>query len=231
MALQDSVGTIKGVGEKTEACFAKMGIYTKQDLLLHYPREYDFYGPVKRISELGEGEIAAVEASVSGGLAVKPGKRMKITACEVSDGTGVMNLTWFNMPFLRSYLRKGTHYIFRGKVLKKSGSFRMEQPKILTREEYFKKSRILQPIYPLTAGATNLMLQKAIRQALADLTADFDYLPAAFRREHDLEGLKGAVEEIHFPKNFETVAEARRRLVFDEFFLFLLSVRDRKSVV
>lgn len=229
MALGDSVGTIKGVGEKTEKLFAKLGIFTKQDLLLHYPREYEVYGPIQAIAQLREGETAAVEAAVSGGVAVKPGKRMKITACEVSDGTGVMNLTWFNMPFLRSYLKTGRHYIFRGRVTKKAGSFRMEQPKLLTREEYIKKSRILQPVYPLTAGVTNLMLQKAIRQAAADLTAAFDYLPPGFRRAHGLMGLAAAVEEIHFPKNFDTVKEARQRLVFDEFFLFLLSVRRMRE--
>lgn len=229
MALQDSVSQIKGVGEKTEKLFAKMGIYTKQDLLLHYPRNYDQFGPVQRIADLKEGEVAAVEAAVSGGVAVKPGKFKKITACEVGDGTGIMNLTWFNMPFLRSYLKKGVHYIFRGQVSRKFGSFRMEQPKIYTREEYYKKSRILQPVYPLTAGVTSLTLSKAIRQVLPELTAAMDYLPPTFRKEHDLTGLKAAVEEIHFPKNYETMVEARKRLVFDEFFLFLLSVRRMKE--
>lgn len=183
MALWDSVSTIKGVGEKTEKLFAKMGIYTKQDLLLHYPREYDRFGPVQTISELREGEVAAVEAALSGGVAVRPGRFHKVTACEVSDGTGVMNLTWFNMPFLRSYLKKGTHYIFRGKVTKKSGNYRMEQPKIYTKEEYYKKSRILQPVYPLTTGVTSLTLSKAIRQVLPELSASLDYLPASFRKE------------------------------------------------
>ena len=229
MALWDSVSTIKGVGEKTEKLFAKMGIYTKQDLLLHYPREYDRFGPVQAISELREGEVAAVEAALSGGVAVRPGRFHKVTACEVSDGTGVMNLTWFNMPFLRSYLKKGTHYIFRGKVSKKAGTYRMEQPKIYTKEEYFKKSRILQPVYPLTTGVTSLTLSKAIRQVLPELSASLDYLPASFRKEHGLVGLASAVEEIHFPKNYDTLVDARRRLVFDEFFLFLLSVRKLKE--
>ncbi len=225
MALEDSVSMIKGVGAKTEQLFAKMDIYTKQDLLLHYPRSYDQFGKIQPISALKEGEIAAVEASVSGGVAVREGIYRRITACEVSDGTGIMNVTWFNMPFLRSYLKNGKHYIFRGKVSKKSGSLRMEQPKLYTREEYAKKSRILQSVYPLTAGITSLTLSKAIRQVLPELSVSMDYLPAAFRREHQLVNLPSAIEEIHFPKNYDTMLEARRRLVFDEFFLFLLSVR------
>ena len=225
MALQDSVSAVKGVGKKTEVLFAKMDIYTKQDLLLHYPRSYDQFGSIQPISGLKEGEVAAIEAAISGGVAVREGTYRKVTACEVSDGTGIMNLTWFNMPFLRSYLKTGKHYIFRGKVSKKSGSLRMEQPKLYTREEYYQKSRILQPVYPLTAGITSLTLSKAIRQVLPELSVSMDYLPPAFRKGHQLINLPAAVEEIHFPKNYDTMLEARRRLVFDEFFLFLLSVR------
>ncbi len=118
MALEDSVSMIKGVGAKTEQLFAKMDIYTKQDLLLHYPRSYDQFGKIQPISALKEGEIAAVEASVSGGVAVREGIYRRITACEVSDGTGIMNVTWFNMPFLRSYLKNGKHYI-SGKGIQK----------------------------------------------------------------------------------------------------------------
>lgn len=229
MALQDSVSTIKGVGEKTEKLLVKLGIHTKQDLLLHYPRSYDQFGPIQRIQDVREGELAAVEAMLTGGVSVKPGRFRKVTTCEVSDGTGIMNLKWFNMPFLRSSLKKGTHYIFRGKVSRKGLTIRMEQPKIYSKEEYYRKSRQLQPVYPLTSGITSLSLGKAIRQVLPELNTSLDYLPAYFRKDHKFISLAGAVEEIHFPKNYDTLVEARRRLVFDEFFLFLLSVRKLKE--
>ena len=105
------------------------------------------------------------------------------------------------MPFLRSAIKPGVHYIFRGEVLRRSGTCRMEQPKIMTEEEYLKKQAALQPLYPLTKGLSTNVISKAVGGTLPELYSGIDYLSEGMRKEHGLMGLKGAIEEIHFPKS------------------------------
>ncbi|MCR4778006.1 MAG: ATP-dependent DNA helicase RecG [Lachnospiraceae bacterium] len=229
MSLNENISSVKGIGEKTEKLFNKLDIYTKSDLLKYFPKGYERFDEVKHIDEVTEGQVCAIYALLKGGVAVRSGRRLKITACEVTDGTGVMSLTWFNMPFLRSSLKQGVHYVFRGNVIKKNGSLKMEQPKIMSIEEYTLKQKVLQPIYPLTKGITSLMISKAEKNAIKELYAGLDYLEPKFRKEKDLMALKEAIEEIHFPKSDDIMLDARKRLVFDEFFLFLLAAKAEKS--
>ncbi|MBP5306322.1 MAG: ATP-dependent DNA helicase RecG [Lachnospiraceae bacterium] len=229
MSLNESISSVKGIGEKTEKLFNKLDIYTKSDLLKYFPKGYERFDEIRHIDEVIEGQVCAVYAMLKGGVAVRAGRRLKITACEITDGTGVMSLTWFNMPFLRSSLKQGVHYVFRGNVIKKNGSLKMEQPKIMSIEEYTLKQKVLQPVYPLTKGITSLMISKAEKNAIKELYSGVDYLESKFRKEKDLMALKDAIEEIHFPKSDEVMRDARKRLVFDEFFLFLLASKAERN--
>lgn len=229
MELTDRIGVVKGIGEKTEKLFAKLNIFTIEELLEHYPRGYESYGEILSIAQLKIGEIGVIEASLVAAPALRRVRSLTILTCRVRDGSGDIMLTWFNMPFLKNTLKPGVKYLFRGMISRKNGSLTMEQPQILTKEEYFNKKNLLQPIYPLTKGLTNHTVTKAVGQALKETDLTGDYLPYELRREHELMDRKAALKEIHFPKGEKTMLKARRRIVFDEFFLFSLAMNQLKT--
>lgn len=229
MKLTDPVRKIKGIGEKTEKDFHKLGIFTVWDVIQHYPRNYDMFEAPIPISEIAEGNTVSIEASIVSTAQAKQIRNLKIISCRVKDPTGFLNLSWFNMPFLMNKLRMGYHYIFRGKVVRKNGVLVIEQPGIYTREEYRIKMNVLQPVYSLTAGLTNNAISKAIKTVLGGLDLSKDYLPKRIIKEYNLMNHKSAISEIHFPKNRETMMDARGRLAFDEFFQFTLALQTLKE--
>lgn len=224
MLLTDSVRKIKGVGEKAEQCLNKMNIYNIADLLEHYPRDYDEFKPIQAISSVAEGEMAAVEGSLCARPQMKVRGRLKILSVMIQDESGTIPVTWFNMPFLRNQLKMGTHYILRGKVSKKKGRLVLDQPKIYTRQEFYRQVGKMRPIYPLTFGITNNAVTKAIETALPDIENLTEYLPAEVRKRQNLIGYKKALNQLHFPASRAEMREARKRLVFDEFFLYQLAL-------
>lgn len=229
MELSDSILKIKGIGEKAEKNFAKLNIYTVGDLLEHYPKNYDVYQPICPIRDLTEGEIQAVEGVLDGKPQLNNGKKYKVVTCVLSDGTGSLRLRWFNMPFLVKSLHMGIRYIFRGKILRKNGVLVLEQPQMLTKEQFYNNLQRLQPVYGLTAGVTNAAIRKAMDYAITNVDMGGEYLPTAIRKKYDLPEYKKAVKRIHFPENKEQMIEARRRIVFDEFFLFAMALSRLKK--
>lgn len=226
MQISDSIDSVKGIGEKTRALFEKLNVYTVGQLLTYYPRDYEtFSGPVP-VTSLKEGMTGVIEASVSKISETRTGGKMTILTCVATDPSGSITLTWFNQPYLKKSLNMGYRYIFRGKISKKGKQLRMEQPKLYKREEYQRLQNVLQPVYPLTKGLTNNMVSKSMKQALS-LAAELpEYIPSSIRRECGILKRKNTLEEIHFPKSRETMLEARRSLVFEEFFLFSVYLRD-----
>ena len=224
MVLEESITAIKGIGTKTAALLNKLGIYTKGDILKYFPRNYDKYDKIIPISSLKIGMIAVISAMPASYPILKRVGNKNILVCEVMDGSGKIELNWFNMPFIKSKLSKGVHSIFRGRVVKKGRFIQIVQPEILTEAEYRRKTEVLQPIYRLTKGITSNLLRKSIAEVLNEVTSGIDYLPREIKTEHSLIALKDALREIHFPKSNSTLLDARRRLVFDEFFLFALSI-------
>lgn len=229
MELENQITVIKGIGEKTQKNFAKLDIFTVRDLLEHYPRGYDVYNMWRPINTIKEGEIAAIEASVFRIPQIKKVKNLQIVTCQVKDNSGMIVLRWFNMPFLRNTLKLGTSFIFRGKISKKNGVLTMEHPQILTKEEYQNRIDIWQPIYALTAGLTNHTIAKAAQMAIHESDITEDYLPIEIRETYQLIDYKMAIQQIHFPKKKEDMIEARKRIVFDEFFLFTLALNQLKK--
>lgn len=224
MVLEESITAIKGIGTKTAALLNKLGIYTKGDILKYFPRNYDKYDKIIPISSLKIGMTAVISAMPASYPILKRVGNKNILVCEVTDGSGKIELNWFNMPFIKSKLSKGVHSIFRGRVVKKGRFIQIVQPEILTEAEYRRKTEVLQPIYRLTKGITSNLLRKFIAEVLNEVTSGIDYLPREIKTEHSLIALKDALREIHFPKSNSTLLDARRRLVFDEFFLFALSI-------
>jgi ATP-dependent DNA helicase RecG len=225
----DRINVIKGIGEKTERVFGKLGIYIVQELIEHYPRGYEEFEKPVPIASIEEGSTLAIEASICMTPMIKKVRNLQIVNVQVKDFSGVMSLTWFNMPFLQKTLRSGSHYIFRGKVNRKNSVLVMEQPGIYQRESYYKLWKVLQPLYPLTDGLTNAAVSKAVRQALSELQFAKDYIPKQVAKEHELMDRTKAIKEIHFPKDRDSLMKARARLVFDEFFLYALALRKLKE--
>lgn len=229
MQLSDSIREIKGIGEKSEKLFAKLGISTVEELLFFYPREYEIVENIRPINEVKEGHIVVVSGTLGSKPRLQYVRNLKIVSTFLRDASGQLEVTWFNMPFIMKTLRMGTRYIMRGRVINKNGRYRLQQPKLLSEEEYHKLLQKLQPVYPLTAGLTNHAVSKAVGSALKEVDLTGDYLPLEMRKKYDLILRKQAVHAIHFPKDKAEYMQARRRLVFEEFFFFALALHQMKQ--
>lgn len=234
MKITDKITTIKGVGEKAAQKFEKLGIYTVNDLLEHYPRDYEVFQMPIPIGQAREGEIVAIEASLNGIMESKKVRNLQILTCVVRDPSGQIKLTWFNQPFLKNTLKVANRYVFRGKVVRKGMQISIDQPKIYSIEEYRRLLNLLQPVYSLTDGLSNHAISKAVDIALASIDSVEEFIPKRILKENNLIARKNAIREVHFPKSRETMLEARKRLVFDEFFLFTLiltRIKENKHVL
>ena len=227
--MAQSLRTLKGIGEKTEKLFQKVGIYDTDDLLHYYPRNYDEYETPVDIAELKEGTVQAVSAAVCSGVYVNSVRGRQIISVNIADQSGKFPVVWFNLPYLKKTLRKGSWFVFRGRIVRKQGKLEMEHPEIFTPSAYEEILHNLQPIYGLTAGLSNKTVVKMVTQLLEDLPMQSEYLPEEFKERYGLADVNYAIKTIHFPKNKEELLVSRKRLVFDEFLLFILSVRRMKK--
>lgn len=224
------ISTLKGIGEKTEKIFQKAGIYTVGDLIRYFPRGYDVYEEPVPISELGEGKTMTVTGSVYGRIQVGGSPKMQITTVYLKDITGTLKVIWFRMPFLRNTLAKAGVITLRGRVIRKREGLVMEHPEVFCpASKYDLKQDTLQPVYPLVTGLTNHAVMKAVRQVLEDCDVGEGILPKDIAREYQLSDYRQAIYGIHFPKDKEEFYHARKRLVFEEFMLFILSLRMLKE--
>lgn len=221
---------IKGIGEKTEKLFEKLNIYTAGDLLRYYPRGYDVYEEPIPVSEVEEGKICTVTGAIFGRVQVAGNRRLPVTTLHVRDLTGTLKAVWFRMPFLRNTFAGGGAVTLRGRVVKKGRELVMEQPEIFyPPEKYEEKSGTLQPIYGLTKGLTNNGVSKAVGQVLKNLDLSREVLPEDLRMRYGLAEYNYALRGIHFPEDKEVYFHARKRLVFEEFLAFILSLRRLKD--
>lgn len=229
MKQTEDVRCIKGIGAKTAELLQKLDIYTVGDLLSYYPRSYDTYELPVPVGEVREGKMVTIEASVIKSADVTRYRNLQVLTCIVRDPSGTLKLTWYNQPYMKNQLTMGTRHLFRGRIVRKKGSLVMEQPEKYTREEYHRLLQVLQPVYGLTEGLHNKTLSKAVATALSCCEPEEDFIPARIAKAHNLIAHRYAVEEIHFPKSRETLDEARRRLVFEEFFRFMLLLSHYKE--
>lgn len=221
---------IKGIGEKTQKLYQKLNIRTAGELLSSYPRDYEIFEAPVRIGALTPGSTAAVYACVSGIPGEKKVRKLSILTLNVTDGSGSLQLTFFNMSFLKKTLRQGSFYVFRGTVQSRGSRLLMEQPRIYPYESYKEQTDRLLPRYCLTKGLTNQNFCRAVRSALEQYTFEEEYYPEWLSTRYRLQDIRTATEHIHFPKDREELCGARRRLVFDEFFSFLLQMRRNRSL-
>lgn len=224
---------LKGIGDKTARLLNKLSVYTAEDLVRLYPRSYDICGKPVLVSEIPEhtgDSLIAVDAVVARTPALKRVRNLQILTVTLRDEKGgLLKATWFNMPYLLGSLKPGYRYIFRGRPVFCNGDWVMEQPVLYTMEGYSSQIGIMQPIYPLTKGLSNKIVSKAMQQALDIKELVPELLPAELRRSNELAEINFAMRAIHFPKDMNDYEAARKRLVFDEFFFFMLNVRRMKE--
>nr|WP_305114590.1 ATP-dependent DNA helicase RecG [uncultured Acetatifactor sp.] len=221
---------LKGVGDKTRKLFEKLDIRTVGELLDACPRDYEMFKEPLKIQEAACGDVCAIHAAVSGIASERRIRRLSILHVNVADETGGLQLIFYNMPFLKKTLRPGGFYIFRGLVRSKAALKVMEQPKIFSMEDYRKLTDRLVPRYALTKGLTNQAVQKYVKQALSLYEFRSEYYEASFLDAYQLVSRREALETVHFPKDYDSLARARRRLVFDEFFEFLFLIRSSQRL-
>ena len=224
---------LKGIGDKTARLLNKLSVYTAEDLVRLYPRSYDICGKPVLVSEIPEhtgDSLIAVDAVVARTPALKRVRNLQILTVTLRDEKGgLLKATWFNMPYLLGSLKPGYRYIFRGRPVFRNGDWVMEQPVLYTMEGYSSQIGIMQPIYPLTRGLSNKIVSRAMQQALDIKELVPELLPAELRRSNELAEINFAMRAIHFPKDMNDYEAARKRLVFDEFFFFMLNVRRMKE--
>lgn len=226
---KSSIGKLKGIGEKTEALFLRIGVNTIEDLIRYYPRGYDIFEDPVPISQLEEGKTAAVTGAVFGRIQVSGNQRLQITTLYLKDLTGTLKVIWFRMPFLRNTLGKGGPITLRGRVVRKRDELVMEHPEIYyPSAKYEEKRHSMQPVYSLTAGLTNNAVIKAVKQALDCVSEKMNILPRKVEEKYGFPPFVQAVQTMHFPENKESFIRARERFAFEEFLIFILSLRRMK---
>lgn len=227
---RSEISELKGVGEKTTRLFHRIGVRTVGDLIRYYPRTYEVFEDPVCIGEVCEGRTCTVTGTVFGRIQVSGNRSMQVTTLWLKDLTGTLKVIWFRMPFLRTTLGKGGTLTLRGRVLRKKDGLVMEHPEIYyPSEKYEEKRNSMQPVYALTAGLTNNAVIKAVRQALPYADDRQDVLPAYLTRKFHFPPYSEAVSRMHFPESKEDFTEARKRFVFEEFLVFILSLRKMRE--
>ena len=225
MNITDRIDSLKGVGPKTAVLFEKLKVHTIDDLLRLYPRTYLSYDEPVDIEEAEMGVRVTIKATVQSYVDVKKIRSLMIVTCMVKDGTGTVKLTWFNSPFLKQVFHIGQTYYFVGTISIRNHQRVMEHPEYYTEVQYAEKLSSLQPVYPLTEGLSNKVVTKAIHAALPLVSQIQDQVPKTVCEKFDLLPIQEAIQGSHFPESYDDLMQCRNRLVFDEFFWFILHMR------
>ena len=232
---------LKGIGEKTAERFKAAGIFTVNDLLEYYPIRYEIYELPGSAGDKADGRITAVCGFIEGNTALRRAGKLTIVSGRVRTQTETIQVIWFQMPYLQSSLKPGKKYVLRGRVKHRGKTVQLQQPQLFDPEDYQRKCISLQPVYSQIKGISNNMLRKSISLALTGLYGSYDACENAVRdpgqedlapellEKYHLLSLSKAQWEMHFPRDEESMRLARNRLVFDEFLLFLMTVRIMRS--
>lgn len=230
MELNQDVQYIKGVGPTKVKLLNNLGIYTLEDLITYYPRDYEDRGKPRKIEDLQDGEEALIKAVPTSRFHVINAKRnMKICKLLVSDYTGTMEAVWYNQPYLRDKFVGGKEYSFYGRISKKSGIVTMNSPVFDTENETKNTGKII-PIYPLTYKLSQNVLRQIIENGLRMVEGQLEeIIPEEILKEYRLIGINEATNKIHFPKDFGEFEQARQRLAFEELLTMQLLLNNLKS--
>ena len=229
MDLNKDVKYIKGVGPNRVLLLNRVGIYTLNDLITYFPRDYEDRSKPKEIYECVDGEEALIEAVVTTRMAQIRLKRNTMYRITVRDETATCTITWFNQSYLKSIFKVGQKYKFYGKISKKGNKFEMTSPVFDSEDKENNTGKII-PIYPLTYNLSQNVIRRIIENGLKEIDGNIEEtLPEYLIKEYNLYGLEEAIKKIHFPEQFEDFNKARKRLVFDELLAMQLALLELKN--
>ncbi len=232
--LTDPITALKGIGAAKEKQFAALGVYTVYDLITHFPRAYEDRTRLVTIDRLEVDVPGCFRAMVTSNPRTSHIRQgLDITKVQVSDHTARLNLTFFNQKFRAEQLIYGEEYYFYGAVSGDFIGYNMQNPVFESIDSPPLFTRRILPIYPLTAGLSNTAVTKAVAQAIETAGAVPEVLPLEIRQAYDILSADRAYFAIHQPQSFEELAQAKKRLIFEEFFIFsagLSLLRARRGV-
>ncbi|MDH4208207.1 MAG: DEAD/DEAH box helicase, partial [Anaerolineae bacterium] len=230
-SLSSPVTELRGVSEAYARRLSRLGVKTIQDLLYLFPNRYDDYSALKTIDKLQYGDEVTIIGTVRETQERTSKRGQNIVSSTVSDGTGAVQATWFNQPYLVRQLKVGRRIVISGRVDQYLGHITFSSPTWEPLDEELIHTARIVPVYPLTRGLTARWLRR-----LAKKTTDYwslrlpDHLPPAIKEQRGLLELELAIRRMHFPENWEALEAARRRLAFDELLLIQLGVlRQRRD--
>ena len=229
-----NITQLKGIGTKTADNLNRLSVYTVENLVRLYPRDYIVYEEPVFISSLGTTDrtVVAIEVTVVASPKIYGNERKSILSVVVKDEkSDTIKCLWYNSLFLRSRLKIGMHYILRGRIVIKDNEYVLEHPEIYTMATYNEIKNHMLPVYPLTKGLSNKVVTKAVKQAIENYSAgmEHEFIPDSIMDKYGLISHNTAVSNIHFPESMENYIEARHRIAFEEFFLFVLATLNLKS--
>jgi len=228
--LKQSVQYVKGVGPSKATLLNKLGIYTLNDLITFFPRAYEDRSKPKYIQQLQDKEEALIEVTVISNMnELRIGRNKSILKLAVRDETSTAVITWFNQNYLKGKFKVGEKYKFYGKVNVKYGKVEMVNP-VFDIEGNTKNTGKIVPIYPLTYSLKQSSIRNAIENGLKIVGDRLEEtMPDYLLKEYNLLDLNTAINQIHFPANFEEYSKARKRLVFEELLSMQLALINLKN--
>ncbi len=230
--LERPITDLKGVGAKRAEQYARLGIETVEDLIWHLPHRYDDFSRVRPIADVENGESLSVVANLRGFSERKFAYRKEILEARFSDGSGTVLANWWNQSWLKNRLSVGKTYRLSGVVGLYMGNKTLENPYFEEIGPHAIKDGPIMPVYGLTAGLRNSDVSRQAQQALKlGLPALQDPLPEQLRRHYSLIHLTDALRQIHSPETSEQLDDARKRIIFDDFFYLQLGVQRRRQEI
>jgi ATP-dependent DNA helicase RecG len=229
--LDSPVTALPGISDGYAKRLKRLGVITIRDLLYLFPRRYDDYRSLKTINQLQYGEEVTIMGAVWDTKARQTRGGSSLVTSIIADGTGTIQATWFNQPWLEKQMRPKRQIVLSGKVDEYLGRLTFQSPEWEPLDKELVHTGRLVPVYPLTKGITSRWLRRLTKRTVDYWTKRLpDHLPAIVRQRANLMDLETAICQIHFPDNQQTLEQARRRLSFDEFFLIQMGVlRQRRA--
>ena len=231
LRLSDDVTLMKGVWRRMEPRLESIGVNRVGDLVHLFPNRHSDYTKIRKVAQLSPGEDQTAVLTVWEASQTMLG-RQKSTQAVLGDETGNVRAVWFNNPWLASRLKQGSRVSISGKVNVFRGSLVFQGPEceVLDEDDDLLHTGRLVPVYPSTQGMSQRVLRTLVRRALDDCISQIDeFLPEEVLHRAGLVGLRNAIQQMHYPDDWESYQHARRRLAFDELFLLQLSVLLRRA--
>ena len=228
--MNKSIQTVQMVGKVKAQKLNKLGIRTVGELITYFPRDYEDRSMEKKVSELMDGDECSVFLTVLSDVTMnRPRPRMSIYKVTAGDDSGVMTLVWFNQGYIKDQIKKGSKYVFYGKVKKRGSFIEITNPIFENENTVRKKTTGIQPVYSLTEGITQNWLRMVQRNALDMVIGKItEILPDELREKYSLSEINYSLEKIHFPSDFDEKDRVRKRLVFEELLMLQLGLLHLK---